>query len=213
MAQTPKQLYYQKRGLALVNKLRQRHFDAYYCDTAAQALQQALALIPQGASIGWGGATSAQQIGLMDGVKGGNYIVYDREIATSLQMRNEIAASCLTADWFLTGANAISEQGQLVNIDGIGNRVAAIVYGPKNVLVIAGMNKVCPSLEAAVKRARTVAAPTNQQRFLGNTPCTQTGSCADCLSEDCICNQILITRNCRPAGRIKVILVGEELGF
>jgi hypothetical protein len=103
--------------------------------------------------------------------------------------------------------------GQMVNIDGTGNRVAAIVYGPKTVLVIVGMNKVEADLEAAIQRARSVAAPMNQQRFLLDAPCSQTGVCADCKSDGCICNQILITRNCKPYGRIKLILVGEELGF
>ena len=119
----------------------------------------------------------------------------------------------MTADVFVTGANALSLDGQMVNIDGMGNRVASIIFGPKTVLVIAGMNKACDNIEDAVKRARTVAAPTNNQRFPNNTPCQHTGICADCKSPDCICNQILITRHCRPAGRIKVILVGEELGL
>ena len=121
---------------------------------------------------------------------------------------------CLTADVFLTGANAISLDGQMVNIDGNGNRVAAIVYGPDSVIVVAGMNKVMDTLEDAIRRARTIAAPMNKQRFPTNvTPCDATGVCADCKSPDCICNQILITRNCRPAGRIKFIIVGEELGL
>ena len=119
----------------------------------------------------------------------------------------------LLADVFLTGANAISLDGQMVNIDGNGNRVAAIVYGPKQVIVIAGMNKVEDSLHAAINRARTVAAPMNQQRFGLPNPCTATGTCADCKSETCICNQILVTRHCRPVGRIQFILVGEELGL
>ena len=127
--------------------------------------------------------------------------------------RLEIEKQCLFSDVFLTGANGLSLDGQMVNIDGYGNRVASIIYGPKTVVVIAGMNKVEDTLDAAVQRARTVAAPANQQRFLRNTPCTVTGSCADCKSEDCICNQIVITRHCRPAGRIKFILVGEELGL
>ena len=121
--------------------------------------------------------------------------------------------SCLMADVFITGANAISLDGQMVNIDGNGNRVAAIVYGPESVIVIAGMNKVVDTLDDAVRRARTVAAPSNKQRFALQTPCEVTGSCADCKSDGCICNQILITRNCKPAGRIKFILVGEELGL
>lgn len=101
----------------------------------------------------------------------------------------------------------------MVNIDGNGNRVAAIVYGPESVVVIAGMNKVVDSLDAAVTRARTVAAPMNKQRFPMQTPCEVTGTCADCRIDGCICNQMLVTRNCKPAGRIKFVLVGEELGF
>ena len=112
-----------------------------------------------------------------------------------------------------TGANALSLDGQMGNIDGNGNRVAAIVYGPDSVIVVAGMNKVCDTLEQAVQRARSVAAPANSQRFSIAAPCNSTGSCHDCTSVDCICNQILITRHCRPAGRIKFILVGEELGL
>ena len=210
---TPKELYYEKNGLTLVRNLQKRHFDAYYCHDRKEALEKALSLMPAGSTVGWGGATSATQIGLLDAVRAGDYVAYDRENAKSFEERGLIAAQCLTADFFLCGANALSMDGEMVSIDGMGNRMAAIVYGPKNVIVIAGMNKVCSDLEAAVLRARTVAAPTNQQRFLGKTPCTATGSCGDCTSEDCICNQILITRNCRPAGRIKIILVGEELGF
>lgn len=209
----PRELYYEKNAHVAIKNLRDRHFDAYYCCTREESLQMALSLIPHGATVGWGGATSAAEIGLIDAVKTGPYTVFDRETAKSAQERGAVAAMCLRADVFLTGANALSVDGQMVNIDGIGNRVAAITYGPKSVIVIVGMNKLCPDLESAVRRARTQAAPINQQRFLGKTPCTVTGNCADCKSEDCICNQILITRHCRPAGRIKFILVGEELGF
>ena len=103
--------------------------------------------------------------------------------------------------------------GELINVDGNGNRVASLIYGPGHVIVVAGMNKVVDTLEDAVTRARTVAAPTNKQRFGGETPCGVTGSCADCLSDGCICSQILVTRNCKPGGRITFLLVGEELGF
>ena len=203
---------YEKRGQILVKNLQKRHFDAYYCADRAAALEKALELIPSEASVGWGGATSAVQIGLMDAVKAG-YNVYDRDTCTTMEDRVKMMKKCLTADVFLTGANAISLDGQMVNIDGNGNRVAAIVYGPDSIIVIAGMNKVVDTLEDAIRRARTIAAPMNQQRFPNQTPCQITGSCADCLSPDCSCNQILITRHCRPAGRITFILVGEELGF
>lgn len=203
---------YEKRGQILVKNLKNRHFDAYYCADRAAALEKALELIPRDAVVGWGGATSAVQIGLMDAVKSG-YRVYDRDTCRTPEERVRMMKKCLTADVFLTGANAISLDGQMVNIDGNGNRVAAIVYGPDSVIVIAGMNKVVDTLEDAVKRARTIAAPMNQQRFPNQTPCQVTGACADCKVEDCSCNQILITRHCRPAGRIKFIIVGEELGF
>lgn len=208
-----KELCYEKRAAVLVKNLKSRHFDAVYCKTNEEALKQALKWIPEGASVGWGGALSAQQIGLMDAVKTGNYRAIDRDACKTPQEREQAARDGMSADVFLTGANGISLDGQMVNVDGTGNRVGAIIYGPKTVLVIAGMNKVEDSLENAITRARTVAAPMNQQRFGLNTPCTKTGCCADCKSEECICNQIVITRHCRPAGRIKFILVGEELGF
>ena len=156
---------------------------------------------------------SAVQIGLMDAVREGNYKALDREKCTTPEEKEQCAKECMFADVFLTGANGMSLDGQMVNIDGTGNRVAAIVYGPKSVIVVAGMNKVEDDLEAAVRRARTVAAPMNQQRFQLPNPCTATGTCADCKSLTCICNQILITRNCRPAGRIKFIIVGDDLGM
>ena len=205
--------YYEKRGAILVKNLQSRHFEAYYCQTKEEALNKALELIPKGASVGWGGVMSAAQIGLLDAVRQGDYRAIDRERCTTQEEKLQAAKDSMFADVFLTSANGLSLDGQMVNIDGTGNRVAAIVYGPKEVLVIAGMNKVTDTLEQAMDRARTVAAPMNQQRFQLNNPCTLTGACADCKSETCICNQILITRHCRPVGRIKFILVGEDLGL
>lgn len=210
---TPTQLFYEKRAQTLMKHLHRRHFDAYYCVSKEEALSKALELIPQGSTVGWGGAASAQEIGLMDAVNAGPYHALDRDKAPTPEAREQIMRQCLAADVFLTGANALSLDGQMVNIDGNGNRVAAIAYGPASVIVVAGMNKVTDTLEAAVTRARTVAAPTNKQRFPAPAPCMSTGACGDCEGEGCICNQILITRNCRPAGRIKFILVGESLGF
>lgn len=205
--------YYEKRAAQLVKNLCKRHFGAYYCETAREALEKALELIPENALVGWGGATSAEQIGLLNALRGEKYRAIDRDTAKSPEERTEMMRQCLHTDWFITGANALSLDGEMVNVDGMGNRVAAIVYGPKNVLVIAGVNKIMDTLEDAMNRARTVAAPINKQRFGGDSPCCVTGSCADCLSDGCICNQILVTRNCRPGGRIQFIIVGEELGF
>ena len=205
--------YYNKRGALLVKNLKNRHFDAYYCETKEEALEMALSLIPQGDTVGWGGTVTCQQIGLLDAVRNGNFRAIDRDACTTMEEREEAMRKALLADTFLTSANAISLDGQMVNIDGNGNRVAAIVYGPKQVIVVAGMNKVEDSLDAAINRARTVAAPMNQQRFGLPNPCGATGSCGDCKTETCICNHILITRHCRPVGKIKFILVGEDLGL
>ena len=205
--------FYEKRGALLVKNLQSRHFDAYYCANKEDALAKALELIPEGVSVGWGGAQSAEDIGLLEAVRKGPYQAIDRDTAKSPEERVKIMKQALLSDVFIVGANALSLDGQMVNIDGNGNRVAAIVYGPDSVIVIAGMNKVVATLEDAVQRTRTIAAPMNKQRFALNTPCEITGACADCKSEGCICNQLLITRNSKPAGRIKVILVGEELGF
>ena len=205
--------FYRKRAEVLVRNLQRRHFEAYYCATREEALKQVLSLIPEGSSVGWGGAISAEQVGVQEAVRAGNYTAIDRDAFADRADKDRCMRACFDADYFITGANAISLDGQMVNIDGTGNRVGLIVYGPKNIIVVAGMNKVCDKLEDAVKRARTVAAPLNQQRFGLPNPCTCTGACADCISETSICNQILITRHCKPTGRIKFVLVGEELGF
>ena len=197
---SPKQQYFDKRAEALVKNLQSRHFGACYCATKEEALEKALQLIPEGSKVGWGGAASAQEIGLLQALEEGNWDAVGRNTAGGV-------------DVFVTGANALSMDGEMVNIDGLGNRVSAIIYGPKTVVVIAGMNKVMDSLEDAITRARTVAAPINMQRFGKNTPCAVTGVCHDCKSEDCICNHIVITRHGRPTGRIQFVLVGEELGF
>lgn len=210
---SPKNLYYEKRGEILVKNLKARHFDAVYCATKEEALQQALERIPKGATVGWGGAKSAAEIGLLDAVRKGEYTAIDRDTAPTKADFDANTRKAITADVFISGANALALTGEMVNIDGLGNRVAAVIYGAKEVLVIAGMNKVCDTLDDALRRARTVAAPMNEQRFLGDTPCAKTGVCADCKSEACICNHIVITRHGRPTGRIKFILVGEDLGM
>ena len=206
-------MYYEKRASVLVKNLRSRHFEAYYCDTRQDALAKALELIPEGSLVSWGGAMSAQQIGLIGAMRVGNYRTIDRDKCVTAEEREQAMKDALFCDTFLMGANAMSMDGQMVSIDGTGNRIGALVYGPKSVIVIVGMNKVEDTLEEAIRRARTVAAPKNKQRFGDGTPCAVTGICGDCKSEKCICNHIVITRHCRPVGRIKFIIVGENLGL
>ena len=152
----PKQNYYDKRSQVLVKNLQSRGFEAYYCQDKTRALEKALTLIPEGSTVGWGGCLSAQQIGLIDAVKAGNYQAIDRNDEPTPEGKTRAMKRCLTADVFLCGANGLSLDGQMVSVDGNGNRVAAMAYGPDSVIVIAGMNKVCDTLDDAMVRARTV---------------------------------------------------------
>ena len=209
----PMKMHYDKSGPTLVKAMKKRQFDAYYCSTAEEAVEKVLELIPAGDVVSWGGVATVDQLGIKDRLRQRGQSLIDRDTAKTPDERMDMLRQALTCDTFLMSSNAISEDGQLVNIDGMGNRVAALCFGPRQVVVVAGMNKVAPTLEAAVSRARHIAAPANAQRFDGKTPCAVNGQCADCKSQDCICNQLLITRGCRPAGRIKVVLVGEDLGL
>lgn len=196
----------------VVKNLESRNMEAYFVKTKEEALKKALELIPEGSSISWGGTASAKEIGLLDAVHEGNYEVYDREEAQTPELKNEIAHKALDCDFFIGSTNALAENGVMVNIDGNANRVAAISYGPENVLMIVGMNKIVRSAEDAYARAKYVAAPINGQRFEG-LPCAKIGVCSNCKSPKSICCQTLITRFSHVPNRIKVILVNEELGF
>jgi len=194
----------------VIKGLQSRNMSGYYAASREEALKLALSLIPKGSSVTMGGAMSAQEIGLVEAVKGPDYNFIDRNAFSD---RRAALLAAYDADVFLTSANAMTEDGILVNIDGNANRVSCIANGPKKVVVIAGMNKVCKDIDHAMKRARNVAAPINAQRFGLNTPCAKTGSCMDCKSPDTICCQFLITRYSRHANRIHVILVNDNLGF
>ncbi|MDL2301457.1 lactate utilization protein [Lachnospiraceae bacterium OttesenSCG-928-D06] len=204
----------------IVKNLQSRNFDAYYFENKEDALHHALSLIPESSSVSWGGSITLSEIGLLDCVKEGKYTVIDRDSAKTPEERVELMRKALLCDTYLTSFNGMSEDGVLINIDGVGNRVAAISFGPKSIIGIVGMNKVCKTTASAIERARTYAAPVNMQRIAinphfsaGNTPCSLNGSCADCKSADCICSYIVETRMCKVAGRIKIILVGEDLGI
>jgi hypothetical protein len=204
----------------LIKNLQSRNFESYYCRTKEDAAEKALALIPEGASVTWGGSVSIVESGLIEKIKKTKRAWLDRDEAASADERLEMMRKAFFCDFYLGSVNAISEDGIFVNIDGIGNRVAAISFGPKNVILLVGMNKLCKTLAGARERARNFAAPVNALRvfktFEGSpprTPCTTTGSCGDCKSADCICSYIVETRMSKIPGRIKIILVGESLGF
>ncbi|MCR5337085.1 MAG: lactate utilization protein [Lachnospiraceae bacterium] len=194
----------------VIKGLKSRNMSGYYARSKEEALQKALELIPEGATVTMGGAMSAHEIGLVQALKDGDYNFIDRDQAED---KRAAMLAAYDADVFLSSANAITNDGVLVNIDGNSNRVSAIAQGPKKVVFIVGMNKVCDDVDGAMKRARNVAAPINAQRFGLNTPCAKTGACFNCKSPDTICCQFLITRYSRHEGRIHVILVNDNLGF
>ena len=204
----------QKRNELLAQKVIQgltsRNMSGSYAQDARQALEQALERIPQGSTVTMGGGMSVHEIGLVRALKEGPYQFIDRD---EMQDKRAAMLAAYDADVYLASANAITQDGILVNIDGNANRVSAIAQGPRKVLLIVGMNKICDDWDGAMKRARNVAAPINAQRFGLATPCSKTGTCMDCKSPDTICCQFLITRYSKHPGRIHVILVGESLGF
>lgn len=193
----------------VIKGLLSRNMSGYYAADKEEALKKALELIPEGSSIAMGGCRSAHEIGLIKALEVGNYNYIDRD---KMDARAGLLAA-YDADIFLSSANAITSDGVMVNIDGNSNRVSCIAQGPRKVVFIVGLNKVCADIDDAMKRARNIAAPCNAQRFDIKTPCKETGKCFDCKSPDTICCQFLITRYSRHVGRIHVILVNEELGF
>lgn len=207
-------LRYDILGPVVAQALNKRYFDACYCSDKEAALMKALEWIDPAQTVAYGGSLSLNELNIKEALRQRGNTLFDRDLAGSTEEKRAIEHQAFSADWFLMSSNAISEDGQLVNIDGIGNRIAALIYGPKHVLILAGMNKIVKSPEDAYWRARNTAAPGNMMRFPGlKTPCSLTGACADCTSADCICNQIVITRRCNPPKRIKVILIGEDLGL
>ena len=211
---TPMEMRYDKLGPQVVKALEGRFFEAWYFPEPSGAVEKVFSLIPQDHVVSWGGSLTTTALGLQALAEEKGYTVINRDKASSPEDRTERMRQALLCDSYLTGTNAISEDGQLVNIDGGGNRVAAMIYGPRQVIVVAGMNKVAKNLKEAYNRARGIAAPANTQRFADHkTPCNINGTCSDCLSPDSICTFIVHTRICKPRGRIKVILIGQDLGL
>lgn len=202
-----------KLGSTVVQNLQSRFFEAYYCDNAKAAKTKVLSMLKKDETIAFGGSVTLSETGILDELRKGEYKLIDRETAATPEDRKRMMKESLCCDTYLMSANAISEDGQIVNIDGVGNRLAAMMYGPDRVIMVVGINKIVRTVEDALSRARNTAAPINAQRFQISTPCMQTGVCGNCKRTDSICSHIVTTRLCRPAGRITVVIVGEELGF
>lgn len=210
---THKQTALARQAETIIQNLGKRNMEGFYFETAASCTKAILAEMPSGAIIGWGGSESLKECGLMDAIHNGSYELLDRSTAKTPEDSRQIYARTVLADYFLMSTNAITLEGELINIDGNGNRVACLIQGPSHVIVVAGMNKVVPDVKSGVARVRNVASPTNAIRLDRKLPCASTGVCHDCLSPECFCCQITITRRSMHPGRIKVYLVGEELGY
>lgn len=210
---TPKQNYYQTVSNTLIKNLEKRNIEGYYCPDSASAVKKAMSLMPENSVVSWGGSMSVIESGIMDALNNSTHTLIDRTNAQTPEEKKEIYAKIVCSDFYFMSTNAITLDGELINIDGFGNRVACLITGPENVIVVAGMNKVVSNVEEGIDRVRNFAAPPNCVRIDKKTPCVSTGRCSDCLSPDCICNHTVITRRSGIPGRIKVILVGEELGY
>jgi len=197
----------------VIEGLKSRNMTGYYAHSKEEALEIALSLIPEGSTVARGGSMSINEIGLVDALENGNYQFTNREKIKDPVEKRQAELNTYDSDIFLCSTNAITEDGVLVNIDGNANRVSALVYGPRKVILVVGMNKIAVDVDAAMKRARNEAAPINAQRFGLSTPCSKTGACMNCKSPDTICCQFLITRYSKHNDRIHVILVNDSLGF
>ena len=211
--QSPKEIYYENLADSLIEQFSRRQIEGYYAKDKEEAKDIACRFLTPGCTVAWGGSATLSEIGLIDAIRSSDCVIYDRFAPETPEEKREMFGKIATADYYFMSSNAITLDGQLVNIDGHGNRVASLIHGPQNVIVIAGMNKVTADIDNAIKRVHHFAAPPNAARLNLKTQCAETGKCHNCLSPDCICDQIVITRRSFIPGRIKVILVGESLGF
>lgn len=211
---TVKKQYYKTLAETIIQNLSKRQMEGFYCDTAEEARDKALSLVKADSSVSFGGSMTLDETGILNALQQKKDItLFDRTRANSPEEVHTIMHQALSADYYFMSTNAITTAGELINIDGNGNRVASLIYGPKQVIIVAGMNKVVSNVEDGIHRVRNQATPPNCIRLNKSTPCSATGCCADCLSPDCICNQIVVTRRSGDPNRIKIILVGESLGY
>lgn len=209
----PKKIFWEAQANTIIKNLEKRNMKGYYCDSKKSALEQAMSLVEDGAIVSFGGSMTLGEIGLYNALDERTLTVLDRGKASSIAEIEAIYRATFSADNYFMSTNAITLDGELINVDGGGNRVAALIYGPRKVIIIAGMNKVVVNEAAGIERVRNFAAPANTIRLNKKTPCVTTGKCHNCLSDDCICCQTVITRYSRFPDRIHVILVGDELGY
>lgn len=197
----------------VIRKLESRDMEGYYFDSANSAAEYVKNLVIPGSSVAFGGSETLKETGILNLLKNGSYTVYDRADAHTPQEARQMYANHTLSDYYFMSSNAITYDGILVNIDGTGNRTACLIHGPQNVIVVAGVNKLINTLDAAIDKVKNIAAPPNAVRLNRNTPCKDFGRCTDCLSDDCMCCNIVITRKSYKKGRIKVLLINDSFGY
>ncbi|MGN9165370.1 lactate utilization protein [Tissierellaceae bacterium HCP3S3_D8] len=197
-----------------LDNLKRNNMQGYFVKNREELFQLLNKLILKNSTIGSGDSDTLEQLGVFDFLRNGDYIFYDKhdENLTSTQKR-EIYIKNFSADNFITGCNAITADGKLVNIDGNGSRVAPMIYGPSQVIVIAGKNKIVKNIDKAIERVRQVAAPLDAKRLKKDTPCAKIGRCIDCKHPQRICNSLVVIARQFDSERIRVIIVDEELGY
>ena len=203
-----------KKIARTIENLNKNNMDAYYVQNSAEMLQKVGELLQDGNTVSVGGSMTLFETGLIEFLRNGNYNFLDRykDGLTPSGIKN-IYRESFSADAYLASCNAITEKGEIYNVDGNGNRVAAMIYGPDSVLLVVGVNKIVKGIDEAVERNRRYAAPANAKRLNRDTPCASLGYCTDCSSPDRICSSYVVLRQQQIKGRIKVIIVGEDLGY
>ncbi|PRX34704.1 YkgG family uncharacterized protein [Orenia metallireducens] len=198
----------------LLDNISDNNMQGFYVKTRKELLTKVNELIPKGSVVGVGDSMTLFETGIIDLLRQKDYIFLDKyqENLTRTE-KDQLYSDVFSADSFLCSTNAITEEGELYNIDGYGNRVAAMIFGPKQVIIVAGKNKIVKDLEEAKNRVKNIAAPIDAKRLNKNTPCTKVGYCVDCNSKDRICNNITIIKKQLKKDRIKIIIVDENLGY
>ncbi|MBO5165932.1 MAG: lactate utilization protein [Lachnospiraceae bacterium] len=210
---TNQQLAFETTAKTVIKNLAARNMEGYFFESSEDAVKAILEMMPEGSSVTWGGSETFKETGMLNALKAGNYHLIDRSQATTPEELRKMYGEMVMSDYFFMSSNAITLNGELVNIDGNSNRVGLLVHGPRHVMVLVGMNKLTDDVESAIKRIRTYACPANAKRLNKSTPCGTLGRCGECYSSECMCNQIVITRRSGHAGRIKVFFIAENLGY
>ncbi|MFC1874312.1 lactate utilization protein [Chloroflexota bacterium] len=208
--------YKEELARKLIESLEKNNISGFYVGTGEEALEKLLGLIPTGSKVGHGGSLTLEQIGAIEALRKGNYDFMDRRRpGISEEEHHRLRKESLFADVFLMSTNALTMDGKLVNIDGIGNRLAALIFGPNKVIIIAGINKVVPDMDAAINRIKNYVAPIHARRGDRPLPCAKTGNCINCHAPERFCNALVTIEHQyqRNKDRITVIIVGEELGL